>query len=110
MHVEYRVSLLDHDWIVAAKHKLIPSLYAGIKIQNGRIGSPTAVGYSGPTYIAVRSGKHDSSTAYGDGLDFERLLQLPEFDDLSKTDCVLKPLLIFTVDGGQMKTLATRRQ
>ena len=33
MHVEYRVSLLDHDWIVAAKHKLIPSIYAGIKIQ-----------------------------------------------------------------------------
>lgn len=32
MHVEYRVSLPYHDWVVAAKHKLIPSVYAGIKI------------------------------------------------------------------------------
>lgn len=30
MHVEYRISLRDHDWIVAVKHKLIPSVYAGI--------------------------------------------------------------------------------
>ena len=33
MHVEYQVSLPDHDWIVAAKHKLIPSVYAGIRIE-----------------------------------------------------------------------------
>lgn len=30
MHVEYRVSLPDHDWVVAEQHKLIPSVYAGI--------------------------------------------------------------------------------
>lgn len=101
MHVEYRVSLPDHDWVVAAKHKLIPSVYAGIKFQSGGMGSPAAVGYSGPTYIAIRSGKHASSTAYAHGLDFERVLQLPEFGDLSKTsDGVVKPILIFTVDGG----------
>ena len=36
MHVEYRVSLPDHDWVVAEKHKLIPSVYARIQIhQNG---------------------------------------------------------------------------
>lgn len=32
MHIEYRVTLPDHDWVVASKHKLIPSVYAGIKI------------------------------------------------------------------------------
>ena len=32
MHVEYRVSLPDHDLVVAEKHKLIPSVYAGIQI------------------------------------------------------------------------------
>ena len=32
MHVEYRVSLPDHDWVVAAQHKLIPSVYAGIVV------------------------------------------------------------------------------
>ena len=101
MHVDYRVSLPDHDWIVAAKHKLIPSVYAAIKIQKDEIGSPTAVGYSGPTYIAVRSGKHSSSTAYAHGLDFERVLQLPKYDELSKNrDGVVKQAFIFTVDGG----------
>lgn len=29
MHMEYRVRLPDHDWVVAEKHKLIPSVYAG---------------------------------------------------------------------------------
>ena len=29
MHLEYRISLPDHDWVVAAGHKLIPSVYAG---------------------------------------------------------------------------------
>lgn len=24
MHVEYKVSLPDHDWVVAQRHKLIP--------------------------------------------------------------------------------------
>jgi hypothetical protein len=39
--------------------------------------------------------------AYAHGLGFERVLQLPEFDELSKKrDSVVKPVLIFTVDGG----------
>ncbi|KZS05299.1 Uncharacterized protein APZ42_031557 [Daphnia magna] len=47
------------------------------------------------------SGKHSSSTAYAHGLDFERVLQLPEFDELSNNhDYVVKPVYIFTVDGG----------
>jgi hypothetical protein len=29
MHIEYEVTLPDHDWMVAAQHKLIPSIYAG---------------------------------------------------------------------------------
>jgi len=28
MHLEYRLSLPDHDLVVAAGHKLIPSVYA----------------------------------------------------------------------------------
>jgi hypothetical protein len=33
MHVEYRVTLPDHDWVIAGKHKLTPSVYAGIDIK-----------------------------------------------------------------------------
>lgn len=40
---------------------------------------PDVVGYSGFTYIAIRSGKHSSSTALAHGMDFEKLLCIPEF-------------------------------
>ena len=63
MYIEYRVSLPDHDCVIAAKQKLIPSLYAGCIIKGDAMGRPVAVTYSGPTYIAIRSGKHASSTA-----------------------------------------------
>jgi hypothetical protein len=102
MHVEYRVSLPDHDWVVAAGHKLIPSVYAGIQIQSDGLGNREAVGYSGPTYIAIRSGKHSSSTAFSHGLDFEKLLSLKEFDVITRSgiDRLVKPILVSTVDGG----------
>lgn len=62
------------------------------------MGKPAAVGYSGPTseYVAIRSGKHSSSTALAHGLDFERLLCLPEFDALTKygPEKSIKPILM----------------
>lgn len=54
MHVEYRVKLADHDWVKANKHKLIPSVYAGIKITDNMLGDKSSVGYSGPTFITIR--------------------------------------------------------
>ncbi|KAJ6643287.1 hypothetical protein Bhyg_08245, partial [Pseudolycoriella hygida] len=100
MHVEYRVSLPDHDWVVAPRHKFIPSVYAGITIKANGFGKPDAVEYTGPTYIAIRSGKHSSSTAFSHCLDFERLVELPEFEDITKDNGVVKPVLILSVDGG----------
>ncbi|KZS10324.1 Uncharacterized protein APZ42_025248 [Daphnia magna] len=77
MHVEYRISLRDHDWIVAVKHKLIPSVYAGITTHpNVVFGSRECVSFSGPIYIAVRSGKQSPSTAFSHAFDFEKLLSL----------------------------------
>ncbi|XP_065667833.1 uncharacterized protein LOC124808903 isoform X1 [Hydra vulgaris] len=101
MHMEYRVSLPDHDWVIAAKHKLIPSVYAGIAIKPDGLGKSDAVSHSGPTYVAIRSGKHSSSTAYAHGLDFERLLTLPEFDSITKDPLtkLVKPVVVFSVDG-----------
>ena len=102
MHVEYRIILPDHDWVKAAKHKLIPSVYAGISIKPDGLGKPDAVTYSGPTYIGIRSGKHSASTAYAHGLDFERVLSLPEFDIITKDPVtkMIKPVVVFSVDGG----------
>lgn len=102
MHLEYKVTLPDHDWVVASQHKLVPSVYAGITIKSDGLGNPAAVGYSGPTYVAIRSGKHSSSTAYAHALDFETIINLPEFQSILKTEDgkSLKPIIIISVDGG----------
>ena len=98
MHLEYRVTFPDHDWVVAAGHKLIPSVYAGIVINPGEIGNRHAVAYSGPT---IRSMKHTSSTALSHALDLDRLLELPQFEQLVKDNTGnLKPVFMIAVDGG----------
>lgn len=56
MHLQYNLSLPDHDWVVAARHKLIPSVYGGINFKPNRFGKPE-IGYIGPTYIGIRSSK-----------------------------------------------------
>ncbi|KAJ8682383.1 hypothetical protein QAD02_018175 [Eretmocerus hayati] len=81
MHMEYKVTLPDHEFVVASRHKLIPSVYAIIKIEDDTIGDPKSVGYSGPTYIAIRSAKHSSSTAATHAFDFERLVEIDDFHD-----------------------------
>lgn len=100
MHVQHRVKLMDHDWIVAEKHKLIPSVYGALEIKPQRMGDLDAISYSGPTYIAIRSGKHDSSTAASHAVDFERLLELPEFESTMKFQGAVKPVIIINSDGG----------
>ena len=101
MHMEYRVRLPDHDWVVGSRHKLIPSVYAGIHIiSKSPIGQPDAVSYSGPTNIAIRSGKHSSSTATTHVIDFERLLKLENFESMLHTSSgEVKPVLVNFVDG-----------
>lgn len=65
------------------------------------MGSPDAVSYSGPTYIAIRSGKHSSSTATTHAADFEKLLEVPAFKKIMfNNEDVLKPVVILSVDGG----------
>lgn len=101
MHVEYRVSLPDHDWVVAARHKLIPSVYAGCIIKPNDMGRAEAVTYSGPTYVAIRSGKHSSSTASTHAVDFEKVTTLDNFKDIMRDeDGRLKPVVLISSDGG----------
>ncbi|XP_062556883.1 uncharacterized protein LOC134221713 [Armigeres subalbatus] len=53
MHLEYRVRLPDHDWVIAPKHKLTPSVYSAMVIKEHGLGAPDAITYSGPTYPKV---------------------------------------------------------
>ena len=56
----YRIRLPDHDFPVGRDHKLISSVY-GCFVIDEKLGVTT----SGPTFISVRSGGHDLSTAVG---------------------------------------------
>ncbi len=59
------------------------------------------VGYSGPTYIAIRSAKHDRSDANSHACDFDRLVELKEFEKAARDYTgQIKPIVIITVDGG----------
>jgi hypothetical protein len=59
------------------------------------------VGYSGPTYIAIRSAKHDRSDANSHATDFDRIVGLKEFEKSARDYTgQVKPVVIITVDGG----------
>ena len=80
MHMTYEIRLPDHDFLVATSHKLTPSVYAACEITKSSSKSDFNITYSGPMHIVIRGGKHDSSTAYTHGRDFDKLLTLDEFD------------------------------
>ncbi|CAF1291047.1 unnamed protein product [Rotaria sordida] len=96
MHLDYRVRLPDHDWTVAPRHQLTPSVYAACFLSE-----EGDLGYSGPTYVAIRSAKHEFSSAESHALDFDRLICLKEFEEVARDETgQVKPILIVTVDGG----------
>ena len=95
MHLEYEVTLPDYDFPIGEKHKLIPSVYAACLKKDGE------VSYNGPTFISIRSGKHDKGCAETHSDDFERIFQLEEFQDAALTpNKDVKPLVFVSVDGG----------
>lgn len=101
MHLDYQVKLPDHDWVVAERHKLIPSVYGAMQIKSNKMGDLSAVTYSGPTFIAVRSGKHCTSSALSHARDFNVLLNDADFVEFARDeDGNVKPIVIIIVDGG----------
>ena len=76
MHMEYRVRLTDHDFVIAPRHNLVPSVIASMTVKKN---SKMAVTYSGPTYVGIRSAKHSTSSAYHHLCDMKRIRGLDEF-------------------------------
>ena len=58
MPVEYKESLPDHNFPIGKSHELIPSAYASYLQKEDE-----TIGMNGLTYNAVRSEKHDKSSA-----------------------------------------------
>ena len=100
MHVSYEIRLPNHDFVKAIKHKLTPSVYAGCEIRSPSAWADPEISYSGPTYVAIRSGKHDSNTVYSHGKDFNHVMEMKEFQELMKVNDVTKPIAIILYDGG----------
>ena len=74
MHLDYQVRLPDHQYVVAAGHKLKPSVYALCVIDPSFVGSLQSVKFTGPTAVRVRSCKHDKSTGETHLEDMKKLL------------------------------------
>ena len=101
MHIEYQVKLPDHDFVLAAKHKLIPSVIGDMKVVKRKDLTNDAITYSGATYIGIRSAKHSGSSAYAHLQEMNRVRSLPEFASSFQTDKQEeKKVMIVTVDGG----------
>ncbi|KAJ8867174.1 hypothetical protein PR048_033038 [Dryococelus australis] len=65
MHVEYKVSLPDHDFVIASRHKLISSLYALCEVKPKEMGRPEAVSYKQrPVLIISSDGGPDENPRY----------------------------------------------
>jgi hypothetical protein len=70
------------------------SIYAASIIDE--TGSITNVG---PTYISIRSAKHDRLTHESHAIDFDRLIKLKEFENVVKDHLGrIKPIVIISVD------------
>ena len=100
MHVSYKIRLLDHDFVNATKHKLTPFLYSACEIKPPSSRADPEIAYSGPTYMVIRSGKHDSSTACTHDRDFDHLLRLKSSIKLLNMKMLFNLLAGFFCDGG----------
>ena len=73
---------------------LVPSV-VGIN----RINESGKVGYSGETYVAIRSQKHNNSSAFSHHQDLLKVVDIyPEA--LKTKDGIIKPVIVKGTDGG----------
>ena len=86
IHMEYQVTLPDHDFVVAPKDKLIPSVIGDMKLVKSKDLTNDGVTYSGATYIGIRSAKHSASAPFAHFQDMMRVHSLSEFVASFQTD------------------------
>ena len=79
MHMEYQVTLLDYEFIVAPKRKLIPSFIGDMKLAKSKDLTNNAVTYSGATYTGIMSATNSASSTFSHFQDMMKVCSLPEF-------------------------------
>ena len=100
MHVNYEIILPDHDFAKAAKHKLTPFVHPACEMKSHSSKADPEITYSGPTYIAIRSGKYDSSTAHTHCRYIDHLLDLEEIKEIVESGNSVKPIFVIFCDSG----------
>ena len=101
MHMEYQVTLPNHDFVVGSKHKLIPLVIGDMKVVKSKYLINDTVSYSGQTYIAIRSAKHSGLSAFHHLRDMNRERSLPKFtESFQNQHSREKKVMIITVVGG----------
>ena len=86
MQMKYQVMLPDHEFVVAPKHKLIPSVIDDMNLAKSKDLTNDAVTYSGATYIGIRRAKHSASSAFAHFHNMMRVPSLPESGTSCQTD------------------------
>ena len=105
MWMKYPVLLPDHTFVVASKHKLIPSIYESREIK------PSQLTYSVQTHAAIRSVKHDNADAFAEFDDLKNLLEKDNLKpSLKQEDGSIKPIWIFTRDSHDGSGFSTTRK
>ena len=107
MSVKHRVQLPDHDFVIATKHKLTPTVIGLCEIKDTPLADRKAVKYASPTLIKVKSVKHKPSNA---AVQIEALDEMLKTEKLSKLEDGSKtPILILTRDGNDRPRFPTTR-
>lgn len=75
MHMEYKVTLQDQNYVIVPQRKLILTANGDMRIQEKNF-SRDAVTFSGPTYCAIQSTKYSGSSAYHQLQNMKRIRSL----------------------------------
>ena len=58
------------------------------------------IGFAGPTYISIRSAKHDQFNLDSEDVDFDRIVKLKEFEHTARNHVGgIKPIIVMSVDS-----------
>lgn len=97
MRLDYDVSSVDSQTspMSNTRHQLTPCVYAASIIDETGL-----IGTAGPTYISVRSAKHDRLTHESHARDFDHLVELKEFEKFARDHLGrVKPIIVMSVDN-----------
>ena len=92
------MSFPDHNFLIGKSHKLIPCVYDSyFQKEDGTIC------LNGPTYIAIRSRKHNKNLAASHQKDLWALIETNNIQRSCMKDGKIKPLFFVSIDGGPDK-------